>query len=437
MEICRGINRSTLYNIEPIGIGTQNVESLTGYISRLANLHSIRTGDLISKIITPNLDKMYLTSIAKDGGDGFYKSSNGINGIGTLAEDFSRVLEKLTLRKDLSATTLLSWSQVLPTRGLLRNKRAWCSKCYSQDVEKNKEVYERLLWNFQVVNTCIIHNQYLTDVCPTCNKSNPVLARKSRPGYCSVCENWLGEKKLEQHNKGSDEQNLMFIKLVAEMLTNNLDCNETQKRSHISNTLNYYINEFYNGEYTKFSKLLNIPKSTFSSWYNGNNLPQIKSLLTICMFLGLTVSEFFCFEEPRFCNINFPELKITRIKKIKYNRQQIGNLLSKVIKNRLPLSIKKIAENIGCDRKLLYSNFSLECKQIKANYEKHIREVKQNTDLEKLQRVEDAFNALLVENEYPSMRKVEKIVGNGSLHERPLREKWRSLRKMHEKNLDK
>lgn len=43
---------SRLYSLAPIGAGTRFVESLTGYISRLAETHSIQTGTLIAEEIT-------------------------------------------------------------------------------------------------------------------------------------------------------------------------------------------------------------------------------------------------------------------------------------------------------------------------------------------------------------------------------------------------
>nr|WP_236116925.1 TniQ family protein [Hassalia byssoidea] len=45
--------RSRLYNLEPIGIGTPYVESLTGYVIRLAEQHCITTRQLLLNEIAP------------------------------------------------------------------------------------------------------------------------------------------------------------------------------------------------------------------------------------------------------------------------------------------------------------------------------------------------------------------------------------------------
>jgi hypothetical protein len=79
---------SRLYSLTPIGIGTSFVESLTGYISRIAEeAHSIHTGTLIAKEITPQLDKDYMDKIARRGGNGFYDWAHSLNGLGNGARN--------------------------------------------------------------------------------------------------------------------------------------------------------------------------------------------------------------------------------------------------------------------------------------------------------------------------------------------------------------
>jgi len=48
--------RSLLYSLEPIGVGTAFVESLSSYVARLAEAHSISVGDLVGLLSdVPNL----------------------------------------------------------------------------------------------------------------------------------------------------------------------------------------------------------------------------------------------------------------------------------------------------------------------------------------------------------------------------------------------
>jgi len=41
--------RSRLYSLCPIGMGTSQVESLTGYVSRLAEAHVLTVGNLVGR----------------------------------------------------------------------------------------------------------------------------------------------------------------------------------------------------------------------------------------------------------------------------------------------------------------------------------------------------------------------------------------------------
>lgn len=429
-EMYKDIVRSSLYYLEPIGVGTQNVESLSGYLSRLAVQHLISTGDFIAKIIAPLLKKRYLTNQAVKGGEGLYKSSNGLNGLGTLAQDFILILQELTLRKDLKVTTLLSWAHVFPTRGLLRNQRAWCPFCYMDDYASQENIYERLIWNIQLVNFCTRHNQYLSVKCPYCNKTNPILTRKSRPGYCSVCEEWLGQTQKEA-NPSSINEKYTFATMIGEMLSQNPIYEGERSRYLVSNAINFYINEWFNGNNHKMANELNIPLSTLNTWCSGDSLPQIKSLIEICEFLGLSVSDFL---RKKGANLQLQQMSNTSIKekdkleRKKHDHQQIRKYLQYVIKNELPLSIKKVAETIGCDRKLLSRKYPIECNKIKDNFDKHLEVAKRKRDTEKLKIVENAFYLLITKNEYPSRRKMENIIGEGLLREKLLKEKWKSLK---------
>jgi hypothetical protein len=120
--------RSALYATSPIGMGTPLVESLTGYITRLAEAHSVFSGPLLYKLIVP-LVPGYTSSakqhaLFRESGD----RSTLLNGTGRRAQYAVSALEKLTLRTDLSFLTLLPLEAILPARakGLIRLTKAWC-----------------------------------------------------------------------------------------------------------------------------------------------------------------------------------------------------------------------------------------------------------------------------------------------------------------------
>ena len=153
-----------LYHLSPIGLGTPTVESLTGYIVRLAEAHCVSAGVLYSKVIKALAGKGNIFSFRVKDQAGY--STHTINGFGSPAADFVRALETLTGRRDLSYLTLLTWSRVLPSHSLLRRCRAWCESCLHAWREANQPIYEPLLWALQAVTICPHHRRILRQACP-------------------------------------------------------------------------------------------------------------------------------------------------------------------------------------------------------------------------------------------------------------------------------
>ena len=185
-------SRSRLFPLKPIGIGTPYVESLTSYLTRLAEAHTVLVGVLVLEEIKSVISKQYKSR------DLFCikQYTGAINGTGVIANDLAQALEQLTLRQDLTLLTLLKWSQVFPKRQLTRSVKTWCPKCYQDWLSQNRVIYDPLLWSFDLVNICSIHKIYLQTRCPHCLPELTPLATNSRPGYCSNCRQWLGQNNI-------------------------------------------------------------------------------------------------------------------------------------------------------------------------------------------------------------------------------------------------
>src|SRR5258708_36432189 len=72
---------SKLYHLEPIGVSTPSVESLTSYIARLACAHSIQPNVLMAKAIVPQLDVSYQGRQPYARRTSFWASSAVLNGM--------------------------------------------------------------------------------------------------------------------------------------------------------------------------------------------------------------------------------------------------------------------------------------------------------------------------------------------------------------------
>jgi TniQ len=153
-------SHSRLYSLEPEGIGSPIVESMTSYIVRLAEVHSVYPRALITQEIAPLLKQPSLYQngyFVYDYLTAYWKNGSVLNGSTTQTGDIVQALEQLTLRHDLHLLTMLTWQNALSRTKLLRRTRAWCPICYKEWRDKKQILYEPLLWSLEMINVCHQH----------------------------------------------------------------------------------------------------------------------------------------------------------------------------------------------------------------------------------------------------------------------------------------
>ena len=99
--------RSKLYSLEPIGVGTAYVESLIGYVARLAEAHHISVATL--KGLLPGCER-----------HSCHASLWFLNGSLITAPRCLETIEFLTGQQNLNCLTMLKWSRILPKKGLFK-----------------------------------------------------------------------------------------------------------------------------------------------------------------------------------------------------------------------------------------------------------------------------------------------------------------------------
>src|SRR5260370_14361919 len=154
--------RTRLIPLEPLGVGTAYIESLTSYTCRLAQVHSITVGKLFNHEIGPMIEKLYLDSEHNGTNGSFcnnYFTNRGhmFNGVAKCAEDLVRALQALTLRQDLRFLTCLTSTEVVSEIGLLRRTRAWGPLCFGECPCEGRATYDPLLWRLHEVTVCPLH----------------------------------------------------------------------------------------------------------------------------------------------------------------------------------------------------------------------------------------------------------------------------------------
>ncbi|MEH1867798.1 MAG: TniQ family protein [Nostoc sp.] len=296
--------RSRLFSLEPIGLGTPYVESLTSYVVRLAETHSITTSKLVTSEIVPILrqeDSSYTSNKNSYifSSIGSSKARGALNGTGVMSSNLVQALTSLTLRSDLCFLTMLPWAEVIASqKALSRHIKAWCHICYNEWQEQEQVVYEPLIWTLDVIKVCLRHHQRLQTQCPHCYKQLLALEEKTRLGYCSKCQGWLGVvSRIDSDIQCLSENELSWQIWVAEnigkIIATAPQLESFPSREVIGKIIYEYVNQATKGNYTDFARFIGNPRTNVGEWCSGRKIPTLITTLQICESLDIPSLDFF------------------------------------------------------------------------------------------------------------------------------------------------
>ncbi len=400
---------SDLYCLSPLYVNTAKVESLTGYIARLAEAHCVYSGILLERIIAPIINKKYSSANLHK----IYTYTGTLNGTGIMANDIVLALKQLTQQNDLSQLTLSEWDKILPTRHLLHHRRTWCPLCYQEWKKQNNCIYEPLIWTLKLVKICPIHQIPLQQKCPHCHQDNFILSWKSRPGYCSRCERWLGHSQFDLIDYSFSDDDLDWHIWVANNIQDLFSLTTDISEINISESLNKMVEKVTDGNIAAFARYLKMPKNTVWLWCKGKNQPSFNALLTICYRLKINLvnlltntdfSEKFSRKAPP-SSLIFPTARKYPTFDATYAQEELTKFLNDI--ENPPLSLEEIARQISCDRRTLNRHFPELCRQISFRYLSFRQTSYQNAVKQCCQEVEEAVISLYQQGIYPT----EDLVG--------------------------
>lgn len=290
-----------LYHLSPIGIGTPMVESLTGYIARLAEAHCVSAGVLYQKEIKVVAATGNIFTFQVSCNEGY--STQAINGVGASAADFVRALEALTGRRDLRYLTLLTWRHVLDRVALLRRSRSWCESCFHAWRNAGQEIYEPLLWTLQAVTVCPYHRRPLCQVCPHCGEMIGPLDPRSRPGYCSRCCQTLVSRaagpEVDRGSLSNDDEDWANWKAstLGELLAVAPQIRCSPGKQQIATMISLCVDHTSSGNASAFGRLMHAERGNVIRWRKGLSLPRLSVLLNIAFRRGVSLADLVC-ESP-------------------------------------------------------------------------------------------------------------------------------------------
>jgi len=409
--------RSRLYYLEPIGVGTPYSECLTSYIVRLAEAHCVTLEILVKHEILPLLqDRSGVSALYSTSRFG---SAHTLNGTSSISQACVQAIEKLTGQDNLHALTVLTWANVIHKRGLLRNIQAWCPFCYEEWQKSKTPIYTPLLWSISAVKVCSRHHQVLQDRCPYCQRTLPVFALRLRLGYCTFCNLWLGNSPgaASRGNEAISREDLEKVYWdefsVGELIEAAVDLSYPVQREALASAITSLIDQIPRKNGSSLADHLHISVEAVAAWQKGAKVPRFDTLLLICRLLNTTPRSLFL-EKTAILDVTLEErdnhnqtdLVTSRKKRTALSSEELRQALEDILMNgEVPSpSLEEVASRLGySNRSPLYKRFPELCRAISAKHQE------QNPGLRRLQRknmssedLRQALEALLASNEEPA-----------------------------------
>lgn len=357
-------SRSILYNLEPVGLGTPYVESLTSYISRLALKHNVTVSSLVKMLFAQTTDKHYLKSNLSNGV--FGDTAKYINGNSRLSLEYVNVLEQLTLRNDLLQLTMNSWTDIF-TKNVVGEYRKWCPCCFNEWERENKDIYEPLLWYISDVNKCDVHGVELQEFCPNCNKKLLHINSHFNVGHCQYCFTNLGDKFDGKIIEYITEEEIFIINNYKELIENASSITFLPTKKSVSLSLNNIMSGLKINS-TNFAKLIGVSPSTLSCWLSNRHIPSPESLIAIGRKIKSTIYNML------YGNVIIEEIGVnsnitkTNCKDQYSSKYETEYHLKNELYTDIPKSLKEIAKEKGFSPNSAKDQFPDLCKQISERY---------------------------------------------------------------------
>lgn len=427
-----------LYHLEPIGMGTPWVESLTSYVTRLAAAHSVPPRKLLVYELAPYLHRaaQAKTDVLRNGAISRLLSFSGsLNGISSLTQQMVDGLSVLTGRNDLHCLTLLPLKEIFSQVKLLRRVRAWCPWCFANWQEAGSPIYEPLLWNLETLDICPLHGPLSTHCpYPDCARTSVCLTAQSSVGFCARCQRWLGvppswhrKSRCFVHDPEAWKQQQRMATMLGEVLACFPLFPAPLARGKAMRLVTAHINESLDGDYEQAARHFGTAGTTLRCWLTGARIPQINLFLHVCLSLDVSLMALL---DGSASVISFAQQPITvrdlskrpRHVTRKFPKRRVERALQKAILKPQdpPISLYKLAKRLGCSPERIVSYFPALSATLTAQYQAAMRHKREQTFLHQCEKVSQAMLFLHEHNIYPSRRRLKRLLTKPSIITNPL-----------------
>jgi hypothetical protein len=426
------VPRSLLHALTPIGLGTQEVESLASYFCRLANSHSCTTNDLTQLIIEKVEPGRWNTYQADDGRSRYVWHERAVSGLGEGALTWASILSELTGVKGLDRMTLLPLKSILAPKALIAQKARWCPHCLDDDQRAGRTPYLRLSWDVGVYKVCSKHQVPLRHECGHCGKSN---VRNNAnfvvPGWCTSCDHFLGcpehagpkspiapdEAILVEQAQAIDEL------LAASAADPSLGFTPDLQKLHL--TIEELIHEMDGGICAHFAKRIGMRKSTIHHWKTEHSALTLDALTRIAIHCGVSPPALIQgnlgrWTPPPVSRQMALSLSYLPTENYRAPRQHdwlaIRAHLQAELGSANVRSLAQIAEDLDLDDRHLYIKATDEARMIGERYVQHLHALAREKELEQVNLLSQVSQELLNEGLGVTVEAITSMLGKSTVN---------------------
>lgn len=367
--------RSVLHALEPIGLGTGEVESLLSYLCRLAVSHSTSTLSL-SRAVARRFEHE-----VEEEFDWYHRS---LSGIGESALTWSSALSALTSVSRLDRLTFLPWKEVIAQNGLpIVSKGQFCPQCFADDRNSGRTPYFRLAWESKSVSVCHVHRCRLTQHCPCCGKDNVRHAASLVvPGWCTKCGAFLGgQAHCLDTPPAMKPVELWRARQIKDLLQAQDKLLIQPQRQALVDSISHIIGEMDGGKSAHFAKRLGISKSTIHYWLQTDNTPTLEASLRVASQSGISLAKLLCGDlggwsapsdgQQLALALLKPEAR-QRAPRREIDWADIELQLQRCLLLATPISVREVSRRLGIEPRQLYLNFNQTTRQIAGRWKTYL-----------------------------------------------------------------
>lgn len=406
--------RSRLFALSPIGIGTEQAESLSSYLVRLARAHAVNPRHMLRAEFQHYAEEP-LGRLARHADE-----VASMNGYGQHAGVFARVTAQLTTVPTIRYLTLLPLSELLPRNGaaVISRQPRWCPHCLAEMVRSGQEPFRPLVWALALYTVCHRHRHPLVAECQNCQKAQPFLPTYPDLMHCAYCRASLSTSHERECMPDVSKSDLWVAQSLADLVAKLPELDRVANRERFMVFLDHAIKEHSYGNRAGFCRAIGLPSAAFKDWYSCGQRPSLPQLMAVARGTQVLPADIFLRDKESSTQLQKVTTGLTCRAKAGLSASRRADLaasLATIVADVTDVrSVAQLARDIETTISCLRYWFAPECEVICRRRAEANRQAVAQRRKSEYQVVAEVVREVAGRNEFPGRRKVNEALR--SLH---------------------